>query len=111
MFLIWLCSARCDTGESMASLDFAHTLTTLRPVWCIFSVSWSTAVLEGAHTRMGPPCCFTNWYTIVAEVTVLPVPGGPYRSIQYKRGMVKIPAKTFERAYLIYGLHTWIGLL
>ena len=61
----------------MASLDFAHTRTTLSPVWWIFCVSWSTAVLEGAHTRTGPPCCFTSWNTIVAEVTVLPVPGGP----------------------------------
>ena len=50
---------------------------TLSPVLWIFSVSWSTAMLEGAHTKAGPLFCFTRWYTMVADVTVLPVPGGP----------------------------------
>lgn len=35
-------------------------------------------MLLGAHTRTGPFCCLTRWYTMVADVTVLPVPGGPY---------------------------------
>ena len=61
IFLIWLCSARWDTGVSMASRDLAHTRTTFSPVMCTFSHSWSTAVLEGAQTSTGPPCCFTNW--------------------------------------------------
>ena len=61
----------------MASLDLAHRRTTFNPVFSIFSVNWSTAVFEGAQTKIGPPCCFTNWYTMVAEVTVFPVPGGP----------------------------------
>lgn len=50
---------------------------TLSPVLWIFSVSWSTAMLDGAHTSTGPLFCFTMWYTTVADVTVLPVPGGP----------------------------------
>lgn len=53
MLRVWLCSARKETGESMASLLLAHNLTTLRPVWWIFSVSWSTAMLLGAHTSTG----------------------------------------------------------
>ena len=53
MLRVWLCRARKDTGESMASLLLAHSLTTLRPVWWIFSVSWSTAMLLGAHTSTG----------------------------------------------------------
>lgn len=53
MLRVWLCRARKDTGESMASLLFAHSLTTLSPVWWIFSVSWSTAMLLGAHTSTG----------------------------------------------------------
>ena len=61
----------------MASLDLAHRRTTFNPVFSIFSVNWSTAVFEGAQTKIGPPCCFTNWYTMVADVTVFPVPGGP----------------------------------
>lgn len=55
-----------------------RTSCTFNPVLWIFSVSWSTAVLEGAHTSTEPPVCFTSWYTMVAEVTVLPVPGGPW---------------------------------
>lgn len=141
MLRVWLCRARKDTGESMASLLLAHSLTTLRPVWWIFSVSWSTAMLLGAQTSTGlwgdksqdqqliqlfetrktkpcPKClsvllnvkkikirfqcllllyshsnkyrlveywrgsyplpCRARWYTIVAEVTVFPVPGGPW---------------------------------
>lgn len=53
MLRVWLCRARKDTGESIASLLLAHSLTTLRPVWWIFSVSWSTAMLLGAHTSTG----------------------------------------------------------
>ena len=37
--------------EVVASLDLAATLTTLSPVRLIFSVSWSTAMLLGAHTN------------------------------------------------------------
>lgn len=75
---IWLWRARKDTGESIASRDLAQRRTTLSPVLCIFSVSWSTAVLDGAHTSTEPPVCFTSWYTMVADVTVFPVPGGPW---------------------------------
>lgn len=53
MLLIWLCKARKDTGDSMASLLLAHSLTTFSPVLSIFSVSWSTAMLLGAHTKTG----------------------------------------------------------
>ena len=47
----WLWSARKDTGDSMASPDLAHNLTTFNPILCIFSLSWSTAVLLGAQTK------------------------------------------------------------
>lgn len=80
MLRIWLWSARNETGDSMASRDLAQRRTTLSPVRWIFSVSWSTAILEGAQTRTEPPLCFTKWYTMVADVTVLPVPGGPWIS-------------------------------
>lgn len=53
MFLIWLCKARKDTGESMASRLLAQRRTTFSPVWWIFSVSWSTAMLLGAQTSTG----------------------------------------------------------
>lgn len=53
MFLIWLWRARNDTGESMASRLLAQRRTTFRPVWWIFSVSWSTAMLLGAQTSTG----------------------------------------------------------
>lgn len=53
MFLIWLCRAKKDTGESMASRLLAQSRTTFSPVWWIFSVSWSTAMLLGAHTSTG----------------------------------------------------------
>lgn len=64
MLRVWLCKARKDTGESMASRLLAHSLTTFNPVWWIFSVSWSTAMLLGAHTNTGLEgqtleCCFT----------------------------------------------------
>lgn len=39
MFLIWLCRAKKDTGESMASRLLAQSRTTFSPVWWIFSVS------------------------------------------------------------------------
>lgn len=39
MLLIWLCKARKDTGDSMASLLLAQSLTTFSPVLSIFSVS------------------------------------------------------------------------
>jgi hypothetical protein len=41
---------RWSTEELMDSLDLAAMRTTRRPVLWIFSVSWSTATLEGAHT-------------------------------------------------------------
>ena len=44
----------------------------------IFSASWSTATFDGAATRTWPWRCWLRWYTIVADVTVLPVPGGPW---------------------------------
>ena len=78
MLRIWLCSARNETGDSMASRDLAQRRTTLSPVRWIFSVNWSTAILDGAQTRTEPPLCFTKWYTMVADVTVFPVPGGPW---------------------------------
>lgn len=53
MLRIWLWRARKDTGESMASRLLAQRRTTFSPVWWIFSVSWSTAILLGAHTRTG----------------------------------------------------------
>mmetsp|Transcript_32940 Transcript_32940/g.72540 ORF Transcript_32940/g.72540 Transcript_32940/m.72540 type:complete len:270 (-) Transcript_32940:270-1079(-) len=76
-FLTRLCSARWSTEELMDSLDLAAIRTTRRPVLWIFSVSWSTATLEGAHTSTCPTFCCARWYTSEAEVTVLPVPGGP----------------------------------
>lgn len=65
----------------MASRDLAHRRTTFSPVRWIFSVSWSTAMLDGAHTSTGPEPSFARWYTIVADVTVFPVPGGPWISV------------------------------
>lgn len=53
MLLIWLCKAKKDTGDSMASRLLAHSLTTFSPVLSIFSVNWSTAMLLGAHTSTG----------------------------------------------------------
>ena len=35
----------------MASPDLAHNLMTFNPILCIFSLSWSTAVLLGAQTK------------------------------------------------------------
>uniref|UniRef100_A0A6B0UJ05 Putative secreted protein n=1 Tax=Ixodes ricinus TaxID=34613 RepID=A0A6B0UJ05_IXORI len=80
----------------MASRLLAQRRTTLRLVWWIFSVSWSTAMLLGAHTSTGPLLCFTRWYTIVPEVTVLPVPGGPCIR---ERGLCRacLTAYTWER--------------
>ena len=46
-----LCKHKCSTLLACASLLLAATLTTFRPVWWIFSVNWSTATFEGAHTR------------------------------------------------------------
>lgn len=88
MLRIWLWRARKDTGESMASRLLAASRTTFIPVRCIFSVSWSTAMLDGAQTKTGPPVCFTRWYTMVAEVTVLPVPGGPWRNHTYNNTLI-----------------------
>ena len=61
----------------MASLLLAQRRTTFNPVLWIFSVNWSTAILLGAQTRTAPVGCRAKWYTIVADVTVFPVPGGP----------------------------------
>ena len=63
--------------EGSASRDLAAMRTTRSPVPAIFSASWSTATLEGAATKTCPCPIFASWYTMVAEVTVLPVPGGP----------------------------------
>lgn len=49
---ICLCRESRATGESMLSLDLAQRRTTFSPVLSIFSVSWSTAMLLGAHTRI-----------------------------------------------------------
>jgi hypothetical protein len=49
----------------------------LSPVAAIFSASWSTPTLLGAHTSTWLPAVVHRWYTMVALVTVLPVPGGP----------------------------------
>lgn len=66
-------------GDSTHKHTHTHRYLTFRPVRWIFSVSWSTATLLGAHTRIWPPSwfIFARWYTTVAAVTVLPVPGGP----------------------------------
>ena len=71
--LTWLCRARKDTGESMASRDLAHTLTTFSPVRWIFSVSWSTAMLLGAHTNTclwGREAGTHTVYTVLHRSTV-----------------------------------------
>lgn len=71
MLLIWLCRARNDTGDSMASRLFAHSLTTFRPVLWIFSVSWSTAMLLGAHTSTGLPTHKSPSYKRTNNVNVI----------------------------------------
>jgi hypothetical protein len=99
--------------DSTDSRDRDARRTTFSPVIAIFSVRWSTATLDGAHTSTWD-CRHTNstggahrrcaphgdvvadgllarelqrartwdilarWYTMVAEVTVFPVPGGPW---------------------------------
>lgn len=105
MLRIWLCSARNETGDSMASRDLAQRRTTLSPVRWIFSVNWSTAILEGAQTRTEPPLCFTKWYTMVADVTVFPVPGGPWIS-DNGRWTACFTAYTWEttKHYMILGI-------
>mmetsp|Transcript_8729 Transcript_8729/g.27527 ORF Transcript_8729/g.27527 Transcript_8729/m.27527 type:complete len:338 (+) Transcript_8729:696-1709(+) len=76
-----LCRHRWSTDESTASRLLEASRTTRRPVRWIFSARWSTATLLGAHTRICPACgCCARWYTSVALVTVLPVPGGPWIS-------------------------------
>jgi hypothetical protein len=35
-------------------------------------------MFDGAHTNTFPSFCFTRWTTSAVDVTVLPVPGGPY---------------------------------
>jgi len=71
--------------ELMDSRDLAQTRTTFVPVIVSLSVRWSTAIFEGAQTRTLPSFCLTKWYTRVVDVTVFPVPGGPYISV---RGVV-----------------------
>mmetsp|Transcript_35599 Transcript_35599/g.120618 ORF Transcript_35599/g.120618 Transcript_35599/m.120618 type:complete len:236 (+) Transcript_35599:1038-1745(+) len=75
-----VCSVKWSTDVEMASRDLAQRRTTLRPVAWIFSVSWSTAMFDGAVTRTCPMPCFAKCQTIAADVTVLPVPGGPWIS-------------------------------
>mmetsp|Transcript_14058 Transcript_14058/g.35704 ORF Transcript_14058/g.35704 Transcript_14058/m.35704 type:complete len:202 (-) Transcript_14058:1481-2086(-) len=57
----WWCSVSCSHEEGTASRVLAHSLTTLRPVAFIFSHKWSTAMLDGAHTSVCPPCILTMW--------------------------------------------------
>mmetsp|Transcript_21139 Transcript_21139/g.42526 ORF Transcript_21139/g.42526 Transcript_21139/m.42526 type:complete len:276 (+) Transcript_21139:1544-2371(+) len=73
---------RNSTEEDTASRLFATRRTTLSEVACIFSQSWSTATLLGAHTRTWLWLCWARWYTIVADVTVFPVPGGPWMRLR-----------------------------
>jgi hypothetical protein len=65
-----------------SSLTFAARRTTFRPVRWIFSHNWSTAMLLGAATRTCPCFCIARWYTTDADVTVFPVPGGPWKRRQ-----------------------------
>ena len=60
----------------MTSPTIPSEALTLSPVALIFSASWSTATLLGAHTSTCPWSCLARWYTMAADVTVLPVPGG-----------------------------------
>jgi hypothetical protein len=83
-------------------------IQTLSPVLCIFSVSWSTAILDGAHTNTWPLLCLARWYTTVADVTVLPVPGGPYHTVKALnyfnmpiKSLLKM-LKLYSFQYLIY---------
>jgi len=43
-------------------------------------------MFEGAHTKTLPIFYFTKWVTSVVEVTVFPVPGGPWIRVN---GVVK----------------------
>lgn len=79
------CSVRCETDDSSASRDLAVTRTTLSPVAWIFSVSWSTATFDGAQTSTWPGFILLRWYTIDADVTVLPVPGGPCDALSVRK--------------------------
>lgn len=47
-------------GLSSASRDLAVMRTAFRPVEWIFSVSWSTATLDGAQTRTCPGFIFAR---------------------------------------------------
>mmetsp|Transcript_24191 Transcript_24191/g.75649 ORF Transcript_24191/g.75649 Transcript_24191/m.75649 type:complete len:232 (-) Transcript_24191:974-1669(-) len=69
---------RWSIEELTASRDLAQRRTTLRPVAWIFSASWSTAMFDGATTRTWPAFWRARWETMAAEVTVFPVPGGPW---------------------------------
>mmetsp|Transcript_72669 Transcript_72669/g.128088 ORF Transcript_72669/g.128088 Transcript_72669/m.128088 type:complete len:205 (+) Transcript_72669:100-714(+) len=60
-FRTWWCRVRKSTDEDTASRLLAHSRTTFSPVRWIFSVSWSTATLEGAATSTCPCPCFTRW--------------------------------------------------
>mmetsp|Transcript_88570 Transcript_88570/g.286800 ORF Transcript_88570/g.286800 Transcript_88570/m.286800 type:complete len:200 (-) Transcript_88570:1214-1813(-) len=57
----WWCSVRKSTLLATASRLLALRRTTLRPVLCSFSASWSTAMLEGAHTSTWPWFCLVRW--------------------------------------------------
>ncbi len=40
------------TSQLIYYLDFAHNLTTFKPVLSIKLANWSTAILEGAQTNI-----------------------------------------------------------
>ena len=62
-FLTWLCNVRYSMVEDTASLDLEHIRTIFTPVLkltyyaFIFSDSWSTTMLLGAHTNIGVLIC------------------------------------------------------
>ena len=43
-------------------------------------------MFDGAQTKTLPIRCLAKWYTKVVEVTVLPVPGGPWMRVS---GVIK----------------------
>mmetsp|Transcript_638 Transcript_638/g.1239 ORF Transcript_638/g.1239 Transcript_638/m.1239 type:complete len:412 (-) Transcript_638:609-1844(-) len=74
---------RCRLKWSVSVLVIPSRLlatmrTTFKPERWIFAQSWSTATLLGAHTNTCPTSCLAKWNTRLAEVTVFPVPGGPW---------------------------------
>jgi hypothetical protein len=84
------CKHKWSTLLEVASRVLLASRTTLNPVAAIFSVSWSTATLLGAVTRTWPWFCLAKWYTSVADVTVFPVPGGPWCTQTIEQGKSEI---------------------